>query len=117
MEASIFRIPLPDDYEGSVAATLVRFAAGRAPSRAVLYLHGYVDYFFQTHMARWFVARGWSFYALDLRKYGRSLEAGQTPYYCRDLHESFFRVQRVMVQKARSRSCCRRSRTAVALCS
>ena len=73
MEASIFRIPLPDDYEGSVAATLVRFAAGRAPSRAVLYLHGYVDYFFQTHMARWFVARGWSFYALDLRKYGRSL--------------------------------------------
>ena len=68
MEASIFRIPLPDDYEGSVAATLVRFAAGRASSRAVLYLHGYVDYFFQTHMARWFVARGWSFYALDLRK-------------------------------------------------
>ena len=94
MEASIFRIPLPDDYEGSVAATLVRFAAGRAPSRAVLYLHGYVDYFFQTHMARWFVARGWSFYALDLRKYGRSLEAGQTPYYCRDLHEYYPEIDR-----------------------
>lgn len=67
---------------------------GRAPSRAVLYLHGYVDYFFQTHMARWFVARGWSFYALDLRKYGRSLEAGQTPYYCRDLHEYYPEIDR-----------------------
>lgn len=45
-------------------------------------------------MARWFVARGWSFYALDLRKYGRSLEAGQTPYYCRDLHEYYPEIDR-----------------------
>ena len=102
MEESIFRIPLPEDYEGSAEATLVRFAAECAPSRAVLYLHGYVDYFFQTHMARWFVARGWNFYALDLRKYGRSLTVGQTPYYCRDLHEYYPEIDRSIERMRRS---------------
>lgn len=103
MEESIFRIPLPEDYEGSAEATLVRFAAECAPSRAVLYLHGYVDYFFQTHMARWFVARGWNFYALDLRKYGRSLTVGQTPYYCRDLHEYYPEIDRSIERMRRDR--------------
>ncbi|MFQ9503751.1 MAG: alpha/beta hydrolase [Alistipes indistinctus] len=65
-------LPMPDDYEGKVIATLLR-ADSTAPSgRAVLYLHGYIDYFFQTHMAERFAGEGWNFYALDLRKYGRS---------------------------------------------
>ena len=66
-------LPMPDDYEGKVIATLLR-ADSTAPSdRAVLYLHGYIDYFFQTHMAERFAGEEWNFYALDLRKYGRSL--------------------------------------------
>src|SRR5207302_11412855 len=57
--------------------------------RAVLYLHGYVDYFFQTHVADFFVDRGVHFYALDLRKYGRSLLPHQTPNFVRDISEYF----------------------------
>jgi alpha-beta hydrolase superfamily lysophospholipase len=70
----------PDD-EGEVVATLVRRRCDPPVQRAVLYVHGFVDYFFQTHLADHFVARGWDFYALDLRKYGRSLRPHQTPYF------------------------------------
>ena len=45
----------------------------------VLYVHGWSDYFFQKRLARTFTSRGARFYALDLRKYGRSLRDGQTP--------------------------------------
>lgn len=72
-------IDLGSDDEGPVVATLVRRRAERPSRRAVLYVHGFVDYFFQTHVADFFAARGWDFYALDLRKYGRSLLPHQTP--------------------------------------
>jgi alpha-beta hydrolase superfamily lysophospholipase len=38
-------------------------------------------------VAEAFVAFGWDFYALDLRRYGRSLRAGQRPNYCTDIAE------------------------------
>jgi alpha-beta hydrolase superfamily lysophospholipase len=80
---------LGSDDEGPVVATLVR-RRGDAPSRrAVLYVHGFVDYFFQTHLADFFVERGWDFYALDLRKYGRSLLPHQTPNFCRSLTDYY----------------------------
>jgi alpha-beta hydrolase superfamily lysophospholipase len=78
-------IELGTDDEGPVVATLVRRRAERPSRRAVLYVHGFVDYFFQTHLADFFVERGWDFYALDLRKYGRSLLAHQTPNFARSL--------------------------------
>ncbi len=82
-------IDLGRDDEGPVVATLVRRRAERPTGRAVLYVHGFVDYFFQTHVADFFAARGWDFYALDLRKYGRSLLPHQTPNFCRDLADYF----------------------------
>lgn len=82
-------ITLDSDDEGEVIATLVRRAADAPPGRAVLYVHGFVDYFFQTHLADFFVERGWHFYALDLRKYGRSLLTHQTPNFTRDLTEYY----------------------------
>jgi alpha-beta hydrolase superfamily lysophospholipase len=51
----------------------------------VLYLHGFIDYFFQKHLADFYVERGFDFYALDLRKYGRSLLPHQTPNFIEDL--------------------------------
>ncbi len=51
----------------------------------VLYVHGWSDYFFQKRLARFWTDRGARFYALDLRKYGRSLRPGQTPGYIADL--------------------------------
>jgi alpha-beta hydrolase superfamily lysophospholipase len=81
------RLTLPDDAEGEVVATLVRRPVpGR---RAVLYVHGFVDYFFQRHLADFYVERGYSFYALDLRKHGRSLLAHQTPNYALSMSEYF----------------------------
>jgi alpha-beta hydrolase superfamily lysophospholipase len=81
-------IELPADNEGTVVATLVRRGADTGASRkAVLYVHGFCDYFFQTEYAEWWTERGYDFYALDLRKYGRSLGAHQTPNYVSDLRD------------------------------
>ena len=100
-------LPLGRDDEGDMVATLVR-AVPAAPAPAptgwdallqrlrgrpvdaarplldgvdVLYVHGWSDYFFQKRLARFWTSRGARFYALDLRKYGRSLREGQTPGY------------------------------------
>src|SRR5688572_31755509 len=82
-------IDLGHDEEGPVVATLVRRRAETPTGRAVLYVHGFVDYFFQTHLADFFVERGWDFYAIDLRKYGRSLRPHQTPNFCRDITDYY----------------------------
>lgn len=77
------------DYEGEVTATLVRRQADQKGRRAVLYVHGYNDYFFQKHVADFYTGLGISFYALDLRKYGRSLLPHQTAYLCLSLREYY----------------------------
>ena len=84
-------IDLPDDAEGPVVATLVRRPADAGVARrgAVLHVHGFADYFFQTDWAAWWTARGHDFYALDLRKYGRSLREHQSAAYVTDLAEHF----------------------------
>ncbi len=88
-------LPLRPDSEGDVVATLVRFVpppriADLRPHRPaaevdVLYVHGWSDYFFQKELARFWHDRGARFFALDLRKYGRSLREGQTPGFVDDL--------------------------------
>src|SRR5690554_4509933 len=82
-------LPLADDDEGEVTATLVRHHPperdGLRPARAVLYLHGWSDYFFQTHLAEYWTSLGAAFFALDLRKYGRSLHEHQSAGYVTDL--------------------------------
>lgn len=84
-------IHLQDDSEGEVVATLVRsrprFTLLPQPLRNVdvLYVHGWTDYFFQREVAKFYTSRGATFYALDLRKYGRSLRPHQTPGYIESL--------------------------------
>ncbi len=93
-------IDLGEDAEGPLVATLVRALPerlgfwdrllGRARDFEdcdVLYVHGWSDYFFQKELARFFTSRGARFFALDLRKYGRSLRDGQTFGYIEDLSE------------------------------
>ncbi len=82
------RLELGTDEEGPVIATLIRHLSHSVrlepslrpadPPQAVLYVHGWADYFFQTEMAEFFSTRGPAFYAVDLRKYGRSLMPGQS---------------------------------------
>jgi alpha-beta hydrolase superfamily lysophospholipase len=75
----------PEDVE--LVATLVRRAGSERSEHAVLYLHGWNDYFFQTHLADVLSAAGFAFYALDLRRYGRSLRLGQLRGFIADLTE------------------------------
>jgi alpha-beta hydrolase superfamily lysophospholipase len=81
-------IPLENDYEGKTEATFIRF---REPShkRALLYIHGFNDYFFQREMAEQVITAEIDFYAVDLRKYGRSLLSHQKMNNCRSLTEYF----------------------------
>jgi alpha-beta hydrolase superfamily lysophospholipase len=82
-------IDVGDDNEGPVVATLVKRAAPSPTPRAVLYLHGFSDYFFHVHVAELFNELGYDFYALDLRKYGRSLLSHQTHGFCTDLTDYY----------------------------
>jgi alpha-beta hydrolase superfamily lysophospholipase len=85
-------IELPDDDEGPVVATLVCRSADTSTGsrgRAVLHVHGFADYFFQTTAADYWVDRGYDFYALDLRKYGRSLLEHQTANFVTDLADYY----------------------------
>src|SRR6187549_2625944 len=69
---------LEPDYDGPVSATFIRRPLHRERECAVLYLHGYVDYVFQAHLADYYQftlaggqsGKGCDFFALDLRKYG-----------------------------------------------
>ncbi|WP_104180944.1 alpha/beta hydrolase [Arthrobacter sp. B0490] len=80
-------LPLRPDDEGDVVATLVRSTVPGGSRRAVLYVHGFVDYFFQTHLADAWHEAGFDFYAVDLRKYGRSLLGHQTANYITSLED------------------------------
>ena len=91
------QVTLPLDVEapdGPLVATLVRSvpdppAGLESPLQGidVLYIHGWSDYFFQRDLAEFWTQRGARFYALDLRRYGRSLRAGVTPGYIDSLDE------------------------------
>lgn len=89
-------LEFPDDYDGPVTATLVRLPSVHAARGAVLYVHGFVDYFFQRHLAERFAHEGYAFHALDLRKHGRSLLAHQHPCFCRSLSEYYADISRAL---------------------
>lgn len=80
---------MPDDYEGKVVCTLVRKPLLPDTKQAMLYIHGYNDYFFQKQLGDSVNAHGYNFYAMDLRKYGRSILPNQNPFYCKSLTEYF----------------------------
>jgi len=73
---------LPDVLAGYSAApldraTLVRSdAQPESPRAAVLHVHGYNDYFYQAEFGDWWARRGLAFYAVDMRRAGRSIRQG-----------------------------------------
>lgn len=73
-------------------ATLVRYRpagipAGKASARrrAVLFLHGWSDYFFNVDLARFWAERNYGFYALDMHNHGRSLRPDSPGGYVANL--------------------------------
>jgi len=107
-------LPLGEDSEGEIVATLVRalptaapwWRFGRDPRPLadvdVLYVHGWSDYFFQKRLARFWTSRGARFFALDLRKYGRSLREGQTPGFITDLAEYDAEIEAALAARGES---------------
>ena len=83
----------PSDYGGDVTCTVVRHNAEcDTPDtlrRGVLYIHGYNDYFFQKDMGDRFIDSGYAFYAVDLRRYGRSILPYRRPYEVRNIAEYY----------------------------
>ena len=57
------------------------------PRGVVVHLHGYNDYFFQTHLADAIEAAGWAFLAVDARRAGRAWRPDEVPHYQEDLRE------------------------------
>jgi alpha-beta hydrolase superfamily lysophospholipase len=90
-------LTLDPDYDGPVTATLVRRTYTGPKDCAVLYIHGYVDYFLQPLLAKFYeetllqtTGRSCHFFALDLRKYGRSLPVHYPhPNYARKVEEYY----------------------------
>lgn len=82
-------IQMPDDYEGKVVCTLIKSPCDTTTNKAILYIHGFNDYFFQKDLAAKFDSAGYNFYALDLRKYGRSYLTNQVRFNVRNLDEYF----------------------------
>ncbi len=95
-QACAFEAAGPDGVRRT--ATLVRHVArGRggpaaqtvdpAGARAVLFLHGWSDYFFNEELARFWTGQGFEFYALDMHNHGRSLRPGTHGGYVADLED------------------------------
>ncbi|HEX3784912.1 MAG TPA: alpha/beta hydrolase [Pseudonocardiaceae bacterium] len=83
-------LPLGADPFGEVVATLVRLPATVTPVRgALLLVHGFADYFFHAELATALAGLGFDVYAIDLRRYGRSLRPGQLPNFVTDMHVHF----------------------------
>ncbi len=83
-------LQVASEGDGELTAALVRTVREGDDRRpAVIYLHGFVDYFFQTHLARAFEDAGFRFYALELRRYGRALRQGNRPCFARSIEDYF----------------------------
>lgn len=82
-------IALTPDYEGDVIATLLSSKHNTKNRKSILYIHGFIDYFFHPHVCQEFITKGYDFYAIDLRKYGRSILPHQRANYCKSINEYF----------------------------
>lgn len=92
------QLTLKEDDEGPVSACFISAKANQGERAAVLYLHGFVDYFFHPHVAEEFQAHHIDFFALDLRKYGRAFMGHQHPNYCRDIREYYEEIDFAMAR-------------------
>lgn len=87
-------------FDGPCRSTIVRRRT-EGSTRGFLYIHGFNDYFFQSEMGERMVDSGYSFYAVDLRRYGRSREPWQYPFNIRDVREYFDDIDSALAQMRR----------------
>lgn len=85
-------------FDGPCRSTIVRKLNPKGSKKAFLYIHGFNDYFFQSEMGERFVDSGYNFYAVDLRRYGRSREPWQYPFNIRNQEEYFNDIDSALCQ-------------------
>src|SRR5215207_2601696 len=76
-------------FAGQEYKTSVRLTAKavRTARRAVLFLHGWSDYFFNVELARFWAGHGFDFFALDMHNHGRSLQPDLPGGYVSNLED------------------------------
>jgi len=89
-------LPLPAEDDGELVATVLRKTCEGESRRAFLYVHGYLDYFFHDHVATAVCDAEFDFYALELRRYGRSLRGRNRPNYCTSLDQYFVEISQAI---------------------
>ena len=85
-------------FDGPCRSTIVRLLDRKGSRKAFLYVHGFNDYFFQREMGERYVDSGYNFYAVDLRRYGRSRLPWQYPFNVRDQKEYFADIDSALAQ-------------------
>lgn len=85
-------------FDGPCRSTIVKLRCRKPSGKGVLYVHGFNDYFFQTEMGLRYVDSGYHFYAVDLRRFGRSKLPWQYPYNIRDLRKYYDDIDSAVVQ-------------------
>lgn len=88
-------------FDGPCRCTIVRRKANVESKKAFLYVHGFNDYFFQKEMGDRYVDSGYHFYAVDLRRYGRSWQPWQYPFNVRKQKEYFEDIDSALAQMRR----------------
>ena len=88
------KIDIADDKDGKQDATLVFRKCKKESKKAILYVHGFIDYFFHPELATHFNDWGYNFYAVDLRKYGRSLQEHHHPNFISNIHQYFEEIDK-----------------------
>ncbi|MCM1475754.1 MAG: alpha/beta hydrolase [Muribaculaceae bacterium] len=88
----------PKTFDGPCRSTIIRKLCRKKSRKAFLYVHGFNDYFFQQEMGQRFVDSGYNFYAVDLRRYGRSRLPWQYPFDVRRQQEYFQDIDSALSQ-------------------
>lgn len=84
-------------FDGPCRSTIIR-KLHPGSKKAFLYVHGFNDYFFQKEMGERYVDSAYNFYAIDLRRYGRSRLPWQYPFNIRDQKEYFADIDSALAQ-------------------
>lgn len=87
-----------NQFDGPCRSTIVRLKAKKDTKKGFLYIHGFNDYFFQAEMGERYVDSGFHFYAVDLRRYGRSKLPWQYPYNIRDMKKYYADIDSAVSQ-------------------